>query len=255
MSNRLEGKTALVTGAALGMGAATARRFVAEGAKVVIADVRRDEADALAAELGNNAMAVVLDVRLPEQWTQVVSAAEEAFGALDILVNNAGIADPAPLESWDMQRLQRILDVNLIGVFNGIQAVVPAMKRAGSGSIINIGSVGALQGVPMMSGYVVAKWGARGLTKTAALELGASNIRVNAVHPGQTQTPMTADVTFDTSAVALGRVGQPEDVANAVLFFASDDALFVTGAELAVDGGQSAGIANYDGLPKIDVGG
>tara|TARA_R110002020_G_scaffold21095_13_gene71671 strand:+ start:4941 stop:5705 length:765 start_codon:yes stop_codon:yes gene_type:complete len=252
MSNRLKGKTALVTGGALGMGAATARRFVAEGAKVVIADVRRVEAEALAAELGSNAMAVLLDVRAPEQWAEVVRAAEQTFGTLNILVNNAGIADPAPLESWDTQRLQRILDVNLMGVFNGIQAAVPAMKRAGGGSIINIGSVGAMQGVPMMSGYVVAKWGARGLTKTAALELGAANIRVNAVHPGQTQTPMTADVTFDTSAIALGRVGQPEDIADAVLFFASDDSRFVTGAELAVDGGQTAGIANYDGLPKIE---
>ncbi|WP_198650794.1 MULTISPECIES: SDR family NAD(P)-dependent oxidoreductase [Devosia] len=139
----------------------TARRFIAEGAQVVIADVRRAEADALAAELGRNAMAVVLDVRSPKQWAEAVRASENTFGALDILVNNAGIADPAPLKNWDTQRLQHILDVNPIGVFNGIQAVVPAMKRAGGGSIINIGSVGALQGVPMMSGYVVAKWGGR----------------------------------------------------------------------------------------------
>lgn len=251
MSNRFRGKTALVTGAALGMGAATVRRFAAEGANVIVADVRQGEAEALAKELGAKALAVRLDVRSPENWEDVIRRSELQFGSLDILVNNAGIADPAPLDHWDMPRLQRILDVNLIGLFNGIQAAVPAMKRAGGGSIINIGSVGAMQGVPMMSGYVVAKWGVRGLTKTVALELGAANIRINTVHPGQTRTPMTANVTFRTSAIALGRVGLPEEIADAVLFFASEDARFITGADLAVDGGQTAGVANYDGLPKV----
>lgn len=245
---RVAGKTAVVTGGAMGMGAATARRLAAEGANVVIADVNTAVAQALAAELG--AVAERLDVRSPGEWAEVVRRTEERFGSVDVLVNNAGIADPAPLEQWDTARLQRTLDVNLIGVFNGIQAVVPAMKRAGGGSIVNIGSVGALQGVPRMSGYVVSKWAVRGLTKTAALELGVHGIRVNAVHPGQINTPMTNGVTFDTSNVALGRVGEPDDIAAIVLFFASDDSRFVTGSELAGDGGQIAGPADYQGLPQ-----
>ena len=133
----------------------------------------------------------------------VVQRAEQRFGSVNILVNNTGIADPAPLQQWDTARLQRTLDVNLIGVFNGILAVVPEMRRAGGGSIVNIGSVGALQGIPRMSGYFVAKWGVLGLTKAAALELGVPGIRVNAVHPGQINTPMTSGVTFNTNNIAL----------------------------------------------------
>ncbi|MGW3892404.1 SDR family NAD(P)-dependent oxidoreductase [Micromonospora chokoriensis] len=247
---RLQGKTAVVTGGAMGMGAATIRRFVTEGANVIIADVNVAAAKDLARELGPQAVAELLDVRSTDEWAALVGRTEERFGSVDILVNNAGIADPAPLEQWDTARFQRTLDVNLIGVFNGIQAVVPAMKRAGGGSIVNIGSVGALQGVPRMSGYVVSKWGVRGLTKTAALELGVHGIRVNAVHPGQIRTPMTDGVTFDTRNVALGRVGEPDDIAGIVLFFASDDSRFVTGSEVAGDGGQVAGPADYQGLPQ-----
>ncbi|WP_422772911.1 SDR family NAD(P)-dependent oxidoreductase [Plantactinospora sp. WMMC1484] len=247
---RLQGKTAVVTGGAMGMGAATVRQFVTEGANVVIADVNITAAEELARGLGPQAVAEQLDVRSVDEWAALVGRTEERFGAVDVLVNNAGIADPAPLEQWDTARFQRTLDVNLIGVFNGIQAVVPAMKRSGGGSIVNIGSVGALQGVPRMSGYVVSKWGVRGLTKTSALELGVHGIRVNAVHPGQIRTPMTDGVTFDTSNVALGRVGEPDDIARIVLFFASDDSRFVTGSEVAGDGGQIAGPADYQGLPQ-----
>lgn len=247
---RLEGKTAIVTGGAKGMGAATVRRFAAEGANILIADVDLDSAGALLSELGPSVCFERLDVRSVEQWDKVVAIAEDAFGSIDVLVNNAGIADPGSLREWDTSRLQRTLDVNLIGVFNGIQAVAPSMKRAGGGSIVNIGSVGALQGIPRMSGYVVSKWGVRGLTKSAALELGAHGIRVNAVHPGQIETPMTAGVEFSVENVALRRVGQPDDIARVVLFFASDDAAFITGADLAADGGQIAGPADYRGLPS-----
>jgi len=247
---RVEKKTAVVTGGARGIGAATVRRLTAEGASVVIADVNVEAAQILATDLGLTAAVERLDVRSPQEWAHVVQRTEERFGSVDILVNNAAIADPAPLDQWDTARLQRTLDVNLIGVFNGIQAVVPAMKRAGGGSIVNVGSVAALQGVPRMAGYVVSKWGVRGLTKTAALELGAYGIRVNAVHPGQINTPMTRGVTFDTSNVALGRVGEPDEVAGLVLFFASEDSCFVTGSEVAGDGGQIAGQANYQGLPQ-----
>lgn len=248
--DRVAGKTAIVTGGAMGMGAATVRRLAAEGANVVVADVDEDAARSLAAGLGPHVVAERLDVRSEEQWAEVVACTEERFGSVDVLVNNAGVADPAPLEQWDAARLRRTLDVNLVGVFNGVQAVVPAMRRAGGGSIVNIGSVGALQGVPRMSGYVVSKWGVRGLTKTAALELGVFGIRVNAVHPGQIRTPMTEGVVFDTRNVALGRVGEPDDIAAIVLFFASDDSRFVTGAEVAGDGGQIAGPADYQGLPQ-----
>ncbi|MFD6566347.1 SDR family NAD(P)-dependent oxidoreductase [Micromonospora profundi] len=247
---RVAGKTAVVTGGAMGMGAATVRRLVGEGANVVIADVNVAEAEALAAELGPTAVVEKLDVRSPQQWADLVQRTEERFGSVDILVNNAGIVDPAPIEQWDVAQLQRVLDVNLIGVFNGIQAVTPAMKRAGGGSIVNIGSVAAFMGVIQMSGYVASKWAVRGLTKNAALELGTYGIRVNAVHPGQMNTPMTKGVTFDTSNIALGRVGEPDDVARTVLFLASDDAQFVTGSDLVADGGQIAGQADYSGVPR-----
>ncbi|MFY0574289.1 SDR family NAD(P)-dependent oxidoreductase [Cystobacter fuscus] len=247
---RVEGRTAIVTGGGKGMGAATVRLLAAEGANVIAADVDIASAEALAGELGPKVTAATLDVRSPESWSAVVDGAERRFGTVDILVNNAGIADPGELKDWDLARMQRMLDVNLIGVFNGVQAVAPGMRKLKRGSIVNIGSVGGFQGIPRMSGYVISKWGVRGLTKTAALELGPYGIRVNAVHPGQTRTPMTADVVFDTSGIALGRVGEPEDIARAVLFFASDDSSFVTGAELAVDGGQLAGPADYSGLPR-----
>lgn len=247
---RVAGKTAVVTGGAMGMGAAAVRRLVGEGANVVIADVNVAEAEALAAELGPTAVVEKLDVRSPQQWTDLVQRTEERFGSVDILVNNAGIVDPAPIEQWDVAQFQRVLDVNLIGVFNGIQAVTPAMKRAGGGSIVNMGSVAAFIGITQMTGYVASKWAVRGLTKSAALELGAYGIRVNAVHPGQINTPMTKDATFETSSVALGRVGEPDDVARTVLFLASDDAQFVTGSDLVADGGQIAGQADYSGVPR-----
>src|SRR5262249_43233931 len=186
---RVEGKTAVVAGGARGMGAATVRRLVAEGANVVVADVNIAAADALASDLAPRALADKLDVRSAQEWARVVQRAEQRFGSVDILVNNAGIADPAPLQQWDTARLQRTLDVNLIGVFNGIQAWAPARKGPGGGPIVNIGSVGPLKGIPMMSGSAAARWGVRGLTKAAARGRGVHGIRVNAVHRGQINTP------------------------------------------------------------------
>lgn len=247
---RVTGRTAIVTGGGKGMGAATVRLLAAEGANVIAADVDIESAKQLADTLGPKVMAANLDVRSPKSWNDVVAKATERFGTVDILVNNAGIADPGLLEEWDSDRLQNTLNVNLFGVFQGIQAVTPGMRKAHRGSIVNIGSVGAFLGVPRMSGYVASKWAVRGLTKNAALELGAYGIRVNAVHPGQTRTPMTEGVSFDTSNIAMGRVGQPEDIARAVLFLASDDAEFITGSDLLVDGGQFAGQAAYQGLPQ-----
>lgn len=247
---RVTGRTAIVTGGGKGMGAATVRLLAAEGANVIAADVDIESAQLLADTLGPTVRAVNLDVRSPDSWSNVIAEATKRFGTVDILVNNAGIADPGVLEEWDSTRLQNTLDVNLFGVFQGVQAVTPGMRKARRGSIINIGSVGAFQGVPRMTGYVTSKWAVRGLTKNAALELGAYGIRVNAVHPGQTRTPMTEGVSFDTSNIAMGRVGQPEDIARVVLFLASDEAEFVTGSDIIVDGGQFAGQAAYQGLPQ-----
>ncbi|GID33429.1 SDR family NAD(P)-dependent oxidoreductase [Paractinoplanes brasiliensis] len=247
---RVEGRTAIVTGGAKGMGAAMVSLLAAEGARVIAADVDLEGAEELAGQLGPDVVARRLDVRSVTDWAEVVRDAEKLFGTVDILINDAGIADPAALSEWDTARLQHTLDVNLIGAFNGLQAVTAGMRRAGGGSIVNIGSVGAFQGVPRMFGYVVSKWALRGLTKTAALELGHDGIRVNMVHPGQTRTPMTEGVVFDTHSIALGRVGEPEDIANAVLYFASDESRFVTGTEVLVDGGMLAGQADYQGLPQ-----
>lgn len=247
---RLAGRTAIVTGGGKGIGAAVVSLLAAEGAQVVAADIDTDATEELAARLGDGVVAQRLDVRVPANWADVVRSAEAAFGPVDILVNNAGIADSGVLDEWDVARLQRTLDVNLIGAFNGLQAVTASMRRAGGGSVVNIGSVAAFQGVPRMSGYVISKWGLRGLTKTAALELGRDGIRVNMVDPGQTRTPMTDGVEFDTSNIALGRVGLPEDIAQAVLFLASAGSEFITGTDVLVDGGLVAGLADYQGVPQ-----
>ncbi|WP_406259466.1 glucose 1-dehydrogenase [Actinacidiphila glaucinigra] len=246
---RVTGKVAIVTGAAQGMGAASAELLVKEGAKVAVADVKEAEGRALADKLGPNAMFVKLDVTDPASWAEAVVGVETAFGTVDVLVNNAGIADVGPLTEWDLPRLRRVLEVNLIGAFNGIQAVEPAMRRARRGSIINFGSLGGMKAFPLMSGYVASKWAVRGLTKVAALELGRHGIRVNAVHPGQVNTPMTDGVEFKVNNVALQRVGEPEEIAELVLFLASDESRFVTGVDLLGDGGEFAGAADWASIP------
>jgi 3alpha(or 20beta)-hydroxysteroid dehydrogenase len=245
----LDGKVALVTGGAQGMGEAAVRALRYEGARVVIADVKVESGTALAEELGPAAKFIRLDVTEPSEWHDAVEQAENTFGQLGVLVNNAGIADTGPIEDWDSGRLQRVLDVNLKGVFNGIQAVTPLMKKAGGGSIINFGSLGGMKAFPLMSGYVASKWAVRGLTKASALELGPYRIRVNAVHPGQINTPMTAGVEFGTSHVALRRVGEPTDLASVVVFLAGDSSCFMTGADLVVDGGELAGSADWVSVP------
>ena len=249
MSIRLDGQTAIVTGAGRGLGRAHALALAARGARVLVNDLAGADGDAASAEqvaaeireAGGEALANGASVADWEQVQAMAAQAMDAWGRIDILVNNAGIADPAPLEQWDAARLQRTLDVNLIGVFNGIQAVVPAMKRAGGGSIVNIGSVGALQGVPRMSGYVVSKWGVRGLTKVAAIELGPE-IRVNSVHPGPIETDMLpAGDRSRFARLPLARTGKVEEVAELVLFLASHASSYITGAEITVDAGLIAG--------------
>lgn len=245
---RLDGKVALITGGARGQGAAEARRFVDEGARVVVADVLTDEGAALADEIGPAATFVPLDVTDEAQWQAAVAATEEAFGGLSVLVNNAGILLFRQLVNTSLDEFRRVLDVNLVGTFLGIKTAAPAIERAGGGSIVNISSVGGLQGLPAVSAYVSSKFGVRGLTKSAAIELGPSGIRVNSVHPGSVDTPMIRDDSTSVEDFApyyerlpIKRLGTVDDVTNVVLFLASDESTYVTGAELVVDGGASCG--------------
>jgi 3alpha(or 20beta)-hydroxysteroid dehydrogenase len=242
---RVEGKVALITGAARGMGASHARRLVAEGASVVIGDVLDEVGQQTAADLGGSARYIHLDVTRSEDWKAAVDLAVSEFGGLDVLVNNAGILMVASIEDFTESQWDTIIDINLKGQFLGIQAVIPAMKASTKGpSIVNISSIAGFKGYESMPGYVASKWGVRGLTKQAALDLGKYGIRVNSVHPGTIETPMLDGVGGAPSGdvkVALHRIGQPDEVSSAVLYLASDDSSFSTGIELVVDGGEMAG--------------
>ena len=241
---RLDGKLAVISGGARGQGAAEARLFAAEGARVVVGDVLDDEGRAVAAELGPGAAYAPLDVTDEAGWAAVVELAEERFGPVDVLVNNAGILQFQALHKMDLADFERILRVNLTGVFLGMKAVVPSMVRAGGGSIVNISSTAGLQGLPGLGAYVASKWGVRGLTKTAAIDLGPKGIRVNSVHPGGIDTPMLEGTDPEApfyKRLPVARMGRPEEAARAVLFLASDESSYTTGAELTVDGGATAG--------------
>ncbi len=241
---RLQGKVALISGGARGMGETHARAFVAEGARVVIADILDAEGTALAAELGTDALYHHLDVTDAEGWATVVAAAVEAFGPVDVLVNNAGIANAAPIEHFPIEKWNAVLAVNLTGTFFGIQAVIPGMKQLGRGSIINVSSVEGLHGGKMLHGYVASKFAVRGLTKSVAVEVGEFGIRVNSIHPGFIETPMTAKWSSDGLHIPLGRAAQPEEVSKLVVFLASDESSYSTGAEFIVDGGMTAGFTD-----------
>jgi 3alpha(or 20beta)-hydroxysteroid dehydrogenase len=243
---RLENKTAIITGAARGMGAATARLFAAEGARVVITDVLDAEGEALARELGEAALFRHHDVADEEQWQRVLQEGMARFGGIDILVNNAGVLLMRGLLDITKQDFERVLGVDLVGTFLGIKTVAPSLIERGGGAIVNISSI---DGLKATAAYSASKWGVRGLTKVAAMELGHRGVRVNSVHPGGISTPMTmrpgaaaqaATAKFYKS-VPLGRVGHAEEVARVTLFLASDDASYVCGAEIAVDGGMSIG--------------
>lgn len=246
--SRLAGKVALITGAARGQGAAEARRFVAEGAKVVIADVLEPEGRALAAELGDAACFQSLDVTCAEQWQAAVEVTQAQFGKLDVLVNNAAILRMAPLEHCSLEDYRRVIEVNQVGCWLGMKSVLSAMRQAGGGSIVNVSSTAGMEGVAYGTAYSASKFAVRGMTKSAALELGASGIRVNSVHPGGIDTAMARPpemADFDPAQVYKGlpipRIGQPEEVANLVLFLASDESSYCTGSEFIIDGGMLAG--------------
>ncbi|KKC48634.1 MULTISPECIES: SDR family NAD(P)-dependent oxidoreductase [Paenibacillus] len=245
---RLEGKTAIVTGAATGMGAEEARLFAREGARVVMTDVNISELEKVAAEIrtaGGEATAIKHNVASEEEWQHVVDEAVRLYGKVDILVNNAGIASTRTIASFDLTEWNRVLDINLTGCVLGMKAVIPEMQKAGSGSIVNISSIGGIVGMAGSSAYTAAKGGLRTLTKAAAVEYAKQSIRVNSVHPGIIVTPMTEPsmkdaMPFYQTFTQLPYMGKPEDVAYGVLFLASDEARFMTGAELVIDGGWTA---------------
>lgn len=234
---RVDGKVALISGGARNIGGASARLLVAEGAKVVIGDLLDDEGEALAAELGDAARYLHLDVTSDEDWRAAVALTVSEFGKLDVLFNNAGIFNGGPINRYKSELWHQMLDVNLTGAFLGIRAATDAMIAAGGGSIINTSSIEGLRGTPWAHGYVASKWGLRGLTKSVALELAAHGIRANSIHPGRISTPATDAMPEDMIPIPLGRPGRPEEVATFVLFLASDESSFSTGAEYVVDGG------------------
>jgi 3alpha(or 20beta)-hydroxysteroid dehydrogenase len=241
---RLEGKVALISGGARGQGEAEARLFVAEGARVVIGDVLEAEGKAVADDLGDACTFVPLDVTDEDAWGAAVATAESVYGSVSVLVNNAGILAFERLDRIKRADFDRIMQVNVTGVFLGMKAVVPSMEAAGGGSIVNTSSTAGLVGLPYVGAYVASKWAVRGLTKTAAIDLGHRGIRVNSVHPGGIDTPMVAGTDANAPfyrRLPVPRMGTADEVAQAVLFLASDESSYTTGAELAIDGGATCG--------------
>ncbi|MFI6581389.1 glucose 1-dehydrogenase [Embleya sp. NPDC050493] len=246
---RLAGKVALVTGAARGQGAAHACRFAAEGAKVVLADVLDEDGASLAAEIGADAVYTRLDVRDEDDWAAAVRLAGERFGTLDVLVNNAGVNHFAPILDTTTADFMRVVEINLLGCFLGIRTAAPAIVAAGGGSIVNVSSINGLVGAAHTSAYVATKFAIRGLTKSAAIELGPLGVRVNSIHPGAIDTDMARaglelarQHGLDPMAkLPLGRVGTVEEAANLALFLASEESSYSTGSEFVFDGGWTAG--------------
>jgi NAD(P)-dependent dehydrogenase (short-subunit alcohol dehydrogenase family) len=248
---RLAGKVALISGGARGMGAVEARLFAREGARVVLGDVLDAEGRAVEADIrraGGEAVYVRLDVTRETDWAAAVDTAAGRFGKLDVLVNNAGVGGPGRVEDVTLPEWNRVMDINSTGVFLGTRAAIPAMRRAGGGSIVNISSQLGLVGVDNSSPqYQASKGAVRLLTKATAIQYAKERIRVNSVHPGPIVTPMTearrgdpAAYALTVSRIPLGRYGEPEEVALGVLYLASDESSFVTGAELVIDGGWTA---------------
>ena len=245
---KLDGKVAIISGAARGQGEAEARAFVAEGAKVVLGDVLDDLGEQAAKELGDDAVFVHLDVTKPADWKRAVDTAVSTFGKLDVLINNAGILVFGMIESQSLEDYMRVVNVNQVGCFLGMQAAIPALKANGGGAIVNTSSTSGYIGVGGLAAYTASKFAVRGMTKVAAMELGHHNIRVNSVHPGGIDTAMTQSPDFedfDSDAVyaaqPIPRVGQPEEVAKMMVFLASDDSSYSTGSEFVLDGGLMAG--------------
>jgi len=240
----LQDKVVIVTGGARGLGAAAAARMAGDGAKVVVTDLLTDEGRTTAEEIG--ATFVEHDVTTEEGWQAVVDATLRAHGRIDGLVNNAGVSSMGTIEQETLESFERVMKINLTGVFLGMKAVIGPMRTAGGGAIVNLSSSAALKSLPGTGPYGASKWAVRGLTKIGAIELAPYKIRVNSVHPGWMFTPMTEPLGAKPGEggfplAALGRVGLPPEVGEAVAFLVSDRASYITGAELAVDGGWTAG--------------
>ena len=248
---RIEGKVALISGGARGQGAAEAILFAREGAKVVFGDILDDQGKQVEAEIneaGGEALYVHLDVTQEADWESAVETAVSRYGKLDILVNNAGITIRKNVEDTTEEDWDRIMAINAKGVFLGIKQAIPAMRQSGGGSIINISSTAGLVGSPYSgASYAATKGAVRLLTKATAIQYAKEGIRCNSVHPGLLETPMTEDMLADpahreerTARIPLGRIGTAEDIAYGVLYLASDEASFITGSELVIDGGATA---------------
>lgn len=250
---RLSDRVALVTGGARGIGAAIVRAFAAEGAKVVVADLRTGLAEDLAASLGDRAIAIRLDVTDEESWTAAIAGTVERFGGLDILVNNAGVAEGGPIADTTLESWRTVIDVNQTGVFLGMRAAVGPMREGGRGSIINMSSMDGMVAAPRIVAYVASKWAVRGMTKVAAMEFAPFGIRVNSIHPGHVLTelgsservPQEVIDSMITAHVArfapMQRPGTVEEIASVAVFLASDESSYSTGSEFVADGGFTAG--------------
>ena len=246
MGEGLHGRVAIVTGGANGLGEAIVRRFVAEGAQVVIGDIDDHAGRALAAELGASALFLALDVGSEAQWAAVVDQTVERFGRLDVGVNNGGVVVHASLADTTLEEFERVVRVNQIGTFLGLRTMAEPMKAAGSGSIVNISSVRGLVGATELLAYTATKFAVRGMTKAAALELGPHGVRVNSIHPGAVATRLAGDVDLDQldarfADQPIGRIARPAEIAALALFLASDESSYSTGSEFVADGGVSAG--------------
>ncbi len=235
---KLEGKVALITGGARGIGAEDARVLAAEGAKIVVCDLLDEEGKALAEEVGGAYQH--LDVTSETEWQAAIAFAEKTYGPVDILINNAGVVGFTPLDTCDLDEWNRVIGINLTGTFLGIRHVADSMKRAGGGVIVNMSSTAGLMGYSQLGAYVASKWGVRGLTKSAALDLAQYKIRVVSVHPGPIETPMTAGLDVSFARRPIPRIGQPAEVAAMILFLVAD-ATFSTGTEFVLDGGATIG--------------
>ena len=249
MSGRLEGKVALITGSARGQGEAEARRFVAEGAKVAITDLRDVLGEQLASELGPDTFYQQLDVTREDDWDAAVAATVERFGKLDILVNNAGIGAFGTLEGLDLKTHHEMADINFHGVYLGMRAAKAALVATGNGAIVNISSIDGIVGVLGMTSYAGTKFAVTGMTRSAAIELGPLGVRVNSIHPGVINSPMVQDADPPTlerlnqlmDMQPIKRMGEPHEIASLALFLASDEASYITGAQFVIDGGHLAG--------------
>ena len=241
---QVEGKTAIVTGAGRGLGAESARTLARHGASVLLCDINAETCRAVAAEIGSAADAFELDVTDEDQWAAAVRYCEDIFGPPDILVNNAGIARFSPLESTSVEMFEQTMAVNTTGVFLGMRAVFEPMRRNGGGSIVNISSANGFIASDEVGAYVTSKFAVRGLTRSAAFEWGRYGIRANSVCPGMINTAMMIEEeeAYTHKITTLERVGQPHEIANTVLFLASDQSSYATGADFVIDGGIMAGV-------------